>query len=33
MELRFDGLNPFVVTDAKDIDGNAGTEVDILWRL
>ena len=33
MELRFDGLNPFVVTDAKDIDGNAGTEVDILFPL
>ena len=33
MELRFDGLNPFVVTDAKDIDGNAGTEIDIFFAI
>lgn len=33
MELCFDGLNPFIVTDTKNIDGNAGTEVDVLFSV
>ena len=33
MELRFDGFDPHVVTDAEDVDGNTGAEVDVFLAV
>ena len=33
MELRFDGFNPYVITDAENIDSDTGTEVDIFLAI
>ena len=33
MELRFDGFDPHIIADTEDVDGNAGTEVDIFLAI
>ena len=33
MELRFNGFDPHVVTDAEDVDGNTGAEVDVFLAV
>ena len=33
MELRFDGFNPYVITDAENIDSDTGTEIDVFLAI
>ena len=33
MELRFDGMNPHVITDTKNVDSNTGAKIDVFLAI